>query len=193
MLEIHQRGHCNTREHPHSPVHYCEKKSRSLISCLTRGIVLAPRGRCSVLTLGVQCHCEHWSISCLISNIISCSWIELNWLNSPVNILKPGLGMICLLSEKSVKEDGMNSAWRVAIPFHWLEGTVGELSPKTKGTLSQLWRFLGWISKVRWHIQCSFLCNCTRITAQISPGYPEWFLPNVISKQLGVTTGTYLH
>lgn len=29
------------------------------------------------------------------------------------------------------------------------EGTVGELSLKTKGTLPQLLRFLEWVSKVR--------------------------------------------
>lgn len=28
------------------------------------------------------------------------------------------------------------------------EGTVGELSPKIKGTLSQFLRFLGWISNL---------------------------------------------
>lgn len=121
MLEIHghQRGLCSTREHPHSPVHYCENKSRSLIICLTRRTGLAPRGRCSVLTLGVQCHCGHCSISCLIPSIIPCRWIELNRLNSPVNILKPELGMICLLSKKSVKVGRMNSAWKVSIPFPW--------------------------------------------------------------------------
>lgn len=140
MLEIHQRGHCNTREHPHSPVHYCEKKSRSLISCLTRGIVLAPRGRCSVLTLGVQCHCGHWSISCLIPSIISCRWIGLNWLNSPVNILKPGLGMICLLSKKIVKEDRMNSAWKVPIPFHWSQRELWvSCHPKPRGRYLSSW------------------------------------------------------
>lgn len=192
VIHDHQRGHCNAREHPHPPVHYCDNKSRSLISCLTRRIALAPRGRCSVPTLGVQCHCGHWSISCLKPSIIPCRWIELSWLHSPVNVLKPELGMICLLSKKSVKADRMNSAWKVPIPFHWPHrGLWVSCHPKLRG--HYLSRFLEWISEVRWHIQCSLQCNCTWITARISPGYPEWFLPNVISKQLGVTTGTYLH
>lgn len=109
--------------------------------------------------------------------------MQMNWaqLAQPlVNILKPELGMVYLLSKKSVKGDKMNSAWKAPTPFKWPQRGLWVSCPlKLRG--HYLLRFLMWISQVRWHIQCSLLCNCTWITAQISPGYPEWFLPNVTS------------